>query len=203
MEQQQRENFKTGAFTESYDSIFEYLPPHKKVMANELFRSLIAESTYDFSEKLIEKDVDTSEWEGMGDSVTLVHPVPQQHEIRCMALWFAALDFMVMQNIRQEQFKVAATEGTAVGEKQFEREAESGQVYVVIDEHHLNLALSRVQKDYKEHLKFGGVVIEDDSQKADVSERDWVIEIHPDDREAVVDDDRHDAVLEIPTPDDE
>lgn len=200
MEEQQQENFKTGAYTESYDSIFEYLPPHKKVMANELFRSLIAESTYEFAEKLVEREVDTTEWDGMGDSITLLHPVPTEHQIRCMALWFAALDFMVMQNIRQEQFKVAAMEGTAVGEKEFEREAESGQVYTVIDEHHLNLALSRIQKDYSNHLKFGGVPLEDEAQVSDVSEREWVIEIRPEE-DAKVLDARHEEVTDLEVPD--
>lgn len=200
MDEQRQENFKTGAFTQSYEAIYGYLPPHKQIMANELYRSLIAESTYDFAEKLVEREVDTSEWEGMPDVATLIHPVPTEHEQRCMALWFAAIDFVVMQNIREEQFKVAATEGTAIGEKEFEREAESGQVYTVIDEHHLNLALSRVQKDYKEHLKFGGVVIEDDSRQAEVSERDWVIEIVPDDDGEVVDA-RHEEVTDLAIPD--
>lgn len=200
MDEQQKENFKTGAFTESYDAIFEYLPPHKQVMANELYRSLIEESTYDFGERLAEREIDTSEWEGLGDSVTILHPIPTDHEVRCMALWFAALDFMVMQNIRQEQFKVAAQEGLAVGEKEFERESEAGQVYTVVDEHHLNLPLSRVQKDYAHHLKFGGVVVEDEAQKAEMTEREWVIEIRPD--EEVVDE-RHEEVAELVVPDED
>jgi len=200
MDKQQRENFKTGAFTETYDAIYEYLPPHKKVLANELYRSLISESTYDFAEKFVEKDVDTSDWKDMPEAATLIHPVPTEHEQRCMALWFAALDFVVMQNIREEQFKVAAQEQTAVGEKTFEREADSGHVYTVIDEHHLNLALSRVQKDYAHHLKFGGVVIEDDTRQAEVSERDWVIEIRADEESEVVDE-RHEEVTDLAVPD--
>lgn len=202
MEEQQRKNFKTGAFTKSYDDIFEYLPPHKKVLANEIFRSLIEESVYDFSESFEEREVDTTEWlEIDGDSVTIMHPVPQQHEARCMALWFASLDFVVMQNIRMEQFKVAATEGTAVGEKEFEQEAESGQVYTIIDEHHLNLTLSRVQKDYKEHMKFGGVPSEIEADKSDSTAREWVVTVSP---EAEVADERHDdEVLSIDIPDED
>lgn len=171
--------FKTGAFAQSYETIFQYLPPHKQVIAIELFKSLMEESIYDFEPEAVTRDVDSSAWPDAPDEVEVTFPVPTQHRARGEALWFAALDFVRMQNIHEEQFKVAATEDLAVGEKEFEKETESGHVIEIKDEHHLNLPLSRIQKDYEHHIDFGGVTVDEAGDDEPMERQVWVSEVKP------------------------
>lgn len=181
---QQEENFKTGAFAKSYEHVFQYLEPHNQIMAVELLKSLMGESRYSFEPEDVVLEVDVSD-SGMAeqDVLHVDFPIPTEKVVRGQALWYAALDFVKMQNISEEQFRVSAEEtdmdgrSLAVGEKTFETETESGEVMEIVDEHHLNLPLSRIQSDYEQHLKFGGVSIEDDGDEGSVDEREWVITV--------------------------
>lgn len=173
-----KERFKTGAFAKSYEHVFQYMPPHKQVMSIELYRSLIDDSMYDFEPEATTHTIDTSDASFVPeDDIDVEFPVPTSRVTRCTALWFAAIDFIVIQNIKEEQFKVAAEEDVAVGEKEFEREAESGEVYTVVDEHHLNIEKSRLTKDYDRHMKFGGVTYDADEGADDIEDRTWTLEI--------------------------
>lgn len=185
------DNFKTGATVKNHDRIFKLMEPSKKIAANDLYKSLLTASTYDFDteEAQLESDISDDEFGGEdADTLVLDHPVPTKHEIRCKALWFVALDFMVMENIREQQFKTAVEDGVAVGERMSTvAVTDDGREIEDVDEHHLNLALSRIQKDYEEHLEFGGVPIEGGSDDGGMTEREWVIEVHNDEKEAISD----------------
>lgn len=173
------DSFKTGAFAKSYETIFQFLPPHKQVIAVEVFEDLMDESKYNYEPDIIPRTIDTEEWPEAPDEIEVAFPVPTKHRARGQALWFASLDFVRMQNIHEEQFRVAFEDDVAVGEKEFEKETESGYVIEIKDEHHLNLPLSRIQKDYESHLKFGGVDTDDESEGADMRKTVWVSEVSP------------------------
>lgn len=181
------DRLKTGAHAKSHEHLFQHLPPHKQVLANDLFKSLLSESTYDFDAETVELEVDVSRSDFAGpevDTLVLDHPVPQDHKIRATALWFAALDFMSMESIREERFRVAAEEdhegrSLAIGETTTYISSDDG-FKEVADEHHLNLEMSRLTRNYKEHMKFGGVPFDAEDDVTSVGAREWVAVIEPD-----------------------
>jgi hypothetical protein len=202
------DQMKTGAYSKSHSHAFQNMEPHEAVLANDMYKSLLEESKYSWDEEVVELRVDASNSDFGGpevDTIVMDHPVPtNEHKIRAKALWFAALDFVIMENIREEQFRVAMEEDLAVGEAEYEKETESGRIIKVKDEHHLNLPLSRIQKDYKEHMKFGGVAMDDDSEQASMGAREWVVKVEPDEETPAPEAQRHDTspLDELEVPDD-
>lgn len=180
------EQMTTGAQAKSHEHLFQHLEPHKQVLANDLYASLLDESTYSFETETVELEIDVSDDDFAGDADTLVldHPVPSERKMRGKALWHASLDFLTMESIRQEQFRVAAEESfegrdIAVGERVgVVGVSETGPVRDV-EEHHLNLPLSRITKNYKDHMTFGGVEYDTDDQQSSMGSRDWVAVVEP------------------------
>lgn len=216
---QHEDSFKTGAHAKSHEHVFQHLPAHKQVLANDLYKSLLDESTYseEWESETVELEIDVSDDEFAPDADILVldHPVPTNKRIRAKALWHAALDFMTMESIREEQFRVAAEErhdgrDLAVGERvEIITVTDEGQPVEDTAEHHLNLPLSRIQKDYERHMKFGGVEYDVDAdESADMGGRDWVIEVAPSDEESVQPEAQKSdtspmAEIDVPDPEDE
>jgi hypothetical protein len=191
------DNFKTGAYASSHEHKFQYLPPHKQIIANDLYGSLIRESSevqYEDCETVpLTIDVAEHDFAPDYDEIEMDHPLPenQSTRVRAKALWHAALDFVTMESIREEQFRVAAEETGPEGEPL--AIGESTEVVTVTDdgreiedstEHHLNIALSRIQKDYQRHLEFGGVTYEGgDDSGTSMSQREWVAFVEPEESE--------------------
>lgn len=182
-----RNLMKTGAQAQSHKNVFKYMEPYQKVTANDIYKSLIELSAYDFDCDIYELEVSCTDSDIFeGDHMILEHPIPTQKKVKCKALWYAALDFMTMELMRKERFRTAfeqtndpsvGTDKVTVGERW--TVVASGEQGAVKDkeEHHLNLPLSRMQKDYKQELTFGGVEMEKETEGGDVSERDWHVEI--------------------------
>lgn len=174
---------KTGATAKSHKNVFRYMEPHEKVMANDLYKSLVELSAYDFEMENHELEVS----DGDDGTMILNHPIPTEKSIKCKALWYAALDFVTMELMRKERFRTAFeqsrdasvdSEEIVPGERwQVVASGEQGAVSDK-DEHHLNLALSRMQKDYEKELTFGGVEMEHASGVEEGGEgRDWHLTI--------------------------
>lgn len=204
----QAEKFVHGAFAQSHESLYQFMAPHKRLIANELYKSLLSQSKFEFNEELIDLEVNVSDTSFGGENDTLVmkHPIPNDHKIQCKALWFAALDFISMESMREEQFREAAESENvdAVGERWTVVAAgEDGPVYDK-DEHHLNLPLSRLQKDYRRHLEFGGVLTEEDDTMMGGGQREYVLEVVPDETDVAPEAKRTESspVMDI-APDDE
>lgn len=215
---QRAENFKTGAHAKSHEHVFQMLDVHEQILANDLYKSLLDESVYseEWEEEPVDLEVDAEDDDFAPDADTIVleHPVPTNHQIRAKALWHAALDFVTMESIRQEQFRVAAEESyegrdLSIGERvEVVSVTDDGNVIEDTAEHHLNLPLSRLQKDYERHMEFGGVEYEGGTdESADMGARDWIIEVSPDEPqvqpEAQPSDQSPMAELDVPDPDDE
>lgn len=154
--------FETGAYLKSYENLMQYLPVHKKVLAVDIFESLIDESKYDFETVTESSELESPIGADEDVSVDIEIPIPTEHKARCQSLWYAALEFVKIQNINEKLFEDAHGVDEAVGEReQVVASGEDGPVYDR-DEHHLNLPLSRIQSKYKDHLQFGGVNIDGD-----------------------------------------
>ncbi len=182
-----KERSKHLAFASSFETMFEYLDAHKKVLAIEMFRSLLDESRYDFEPEETSKRFpveDDNDLFPHVDEVTIEFPVPSEHTVRAKSLYFAALNYVQMENIMEEQFRVAAEETgpdgeqLAVGERtKVVSVTDEGRVVEDRDEHHLNLPLSRIQKDYERHLKVGGVEVGEEEEVSEGEARQWVFTV--------------------------
>lgn len=175
------------AFAGSFETLFEYLDSHKKILAVEMFSSLLEESKWEYDPEYIFKEIDVSDSALFGDEETasVDFPVPTERKARAKSLYFAALNYVQMENIMEEQFRVAANETGPEGEDLAMGErtkvvsvTDEGNVIEDKDEHHLNLPLSRIQKDYERHLKVGGVEVGGDSAEvSDDEARQWVFQV--------------------------
>lgn len=180
-----RENFKTGAFVKSYEDLFDYLPAHKKMVAIDLFRDLMEESKFDFEEEDSAWEIDTSEadwWDG--DSVEVEFPLPTAHQYRAKSLWYAALEFIKIENVDVQIFKDAHNSKYATGERlKVVGVNDDGEAQYDKDEHHLNTTLSRMIKDHQTLLKTGGVSTDtaEDNGATDAQARQWVLAVGPED----------------------
>lgn len=188
LDEQHMKNAKHLAFVESREDIFDYLSPHERVLAVETFKSLLNESKYDYESETNDLTIETDEDTVFnGQTVEMKFPVPTEKTARAKALWFAALDYVRMENILEEQFRVAAEETgpdgepLTVGEKsKVVTVTDEEQVIEDTDEHHLNLPLSRIQKDYERHLEVGGVEHDGTEDASQEEAREWVLTVEGD-----------------------
>lgn len=208
---QHKELLVTGAHAQSRENIFRFAETHKQIIAIDLYESLVSESTIDFEPETHEVEIDASDADWIDeDSVTVEQSVPTNKAMRAKALWFAALDFVTMESIREEQFREAFQnpDVNAVGETYtVVASGENGPVKDT-DEHHLNLPLSRLQKDYEKHLEVGGVNTSpsEEATGPTLTEREYVLEVEPSQDETVPEvSDYHDEspMADIDVPDTE
>jgi len=179
----QMRSFKSGAYTQSYKTLAKVLPPHKYLVAVELYENLRQQSVHDFGETsyaeqvLLTEDADWLE----DDKIKVQFPVGEHKRPNEKALWFAALDFCRIESMEEQIFEDAFTSDRGVGEREVTvTVTEDGREITDEEEHHLNLPLSRITKDYKRHLEFGGVPIEAGDDEGSGGERDWHMNVGPD-----------------------
>lgn len=164
-------HFNTGAYLDSYEKLLNYLSVEKQALAIDIFDSLIQESKYDFEQTYETSEITSPEKSSDDVAVELKVPVPTEHTARCQSLWYAALEFVKIQNIDEQLFKDALEE-EVVGEREKVVGTTDNGAIREREEHHLNLPLSRIQQKYKEHLKFGGVEIDGDEMNINMTTSD-------------------------------
>lgn len=175
----------TGAHAASHRNRFKFMDPHEQVITNDLYESLVDQSAFDFDLQYVELQIDVSDDSFGGDTelMTLEHPVPRDNEVRCKALWHAAIDFAIIDMMRDKQFKDAFEDSTSVGEREsVVAVTDEGETIYDEEEHHLNLPISRLQRNYKEYLSFGGVTHDvPESMENDTVSTEWHVDITPQD----------------------
>lgn len=212
MDHVREEQAKHLTFAASFETLFEYLDAHKQVLAIEMFSSLLEESSYDYDPEYVVKEIDVEQsdlFPGM-DTAHVDFPVPTEHKVRAKSLYFAALNYVQMENIMEEQFRVAAQETGPEGEPLSVGERTSiitvtddGREIEDKEEHHLNLPLSRIQKDYERHLKVGGVETGEYEEVSDAEARQWVFSVEEKQGETQPESTSSDnPMTELDTPDD-
>lgn len=178
---EQAKNVEHMAFITSYLYIFDRLPTHKRVIAIELYRSFLSESVFNFELEEVDYVLDLSDatWT-QAEEHEMKFPVPTNHKARARALWYCALQYMQIESISETIFKDAFQDGFAIGEREtIVTVTEGGNEITDKSEHHLNLSLSRIVKDHKDLLKFGGVPMQGSDEASDDYERDWVFVLDP------------------------
>jgi len=178
-----KELFQHGMYAQSREHVYDKLEPWDKLLCHALHESLLSDSTFEFAPEFEERTFDFTDAETVPSqadgSDTLVVEVPHATEYidRAHILWCAAVDTMKMlkanAKIAGSDMEVTSTEHAQLTSP---TEDDPSQVYRTIEEtkeHHLNLAYSRLVKDRKELLSYGGVVT---GTEADEEESSLVVE---------------------------
>lgn len=169
---------KSGAFAQSFDTLYEGLDPYKKLMAHGMWSQLMGESTKQFDTKTVEKTFDFSSTElppptetDEEDSLTVTVEYPRSHGQAGLFLWCAALDTVKMISIQSQIMDESGDSGvmenteTSQAQLTSPTEEDPTQNFKTIEElseHHLNLPYSRLITDQPKLLERGGVVVDDD-----------------------------------------
>lgn len=182
-----QELFQHGLFTKTVDHLYARLDPWQQICAWGLFEYLLDESTKEYAAEFNERTFDFSETdppaipetayddvvieeddEGDPAVIALDVPYPTDHGDRAVALWLAATDSVKMINVQAkiaaDEMEVETTEyaefDTATIPTEGGGETKSWQTLEEVKEHHLNLPYSRLVRDRKELLKYGGIPID-------------------------------------------
>jgi len=165
------EMLQHGAASKSRDHTYRGLEPWDKLLVHGLHESLLGESTKEFAPAHEVKEFDFSDAavkparghvEGDIYRFTVAHATEQID--REMALWAAAVDGVKMLNVNAEIAEDAMSVET-VEQAQLTSPTDSDptQEFRTIEgmeEHPLNLAYSRLARDRKELLQYGGVPVD-------------------------------------------
>lgn len=173
-----RDLFEHGLHSKTVRHVFDKLDAWQKVTVLGWWESYIDESVYDFGIEWSETTVsdsaavddndgpvttegtyDALEVELDEETVTVGVPVPQEHETRCFALFRAAV--MDMKAGLADRVLLDTEDGTTAMEReQTVSVTDEGQEITDEAEHHLNLPVSRLDKDRTDVLAFGGVPVD-------------------------------------------
>jgi len=171
-----------GAFAQKYLIFVEKLTPLKFIFAVEMFGGLLEMSDLNFDVKTEVREIDTTDSTYISeDAVTIQLPIPtnKQASFNAAALWEASLDQIKMQNIQEVLFDDGMEAETITATSD-----DSGTITDTIvekREHHLHLPLSRLTKDVKNHLKNGGIRLNDDdnAQAITFQKNDYTLDVGP------------------------
>lgn len=189
------ELFEHGYFATNYVNFAEKLSPAKFLFAVEIVGGLFEMSRHDFDVVHEIREIDTSD-SGLisEDVVTVGLPMPTNDTLSFQAneLWTAALKEVMTQNMQEAVFDQGMSQRTLT--ESADMEGQITDTHYESTEHHLHLPISRLAKDIKEHLKNGGVAIEDDdSGTLTFQKNDYTLTVEPnedadaDDAESVSD----------------
>jgi hypothetical protein len=184
------ELFEHGYFATNYVNFAEKLDATKFIFAVQMLDGLFEMSDHDFNITRAERVIDTSN-SGIirEDSAAVELPIPRSQGLQFQAneLWMAALDEVKVQNMQEAIFTQGMEARTIAASADVE-----GQITDTVtekEEHHLHLPVSRLTKDIKEHLKNGGVDVDgDDSAAITFEQRDYTLDVQPDDDAESADD---------------
>lgn len=180
-----KEMFKHGLSSQSIMHIFDKLDAMKKLLALGTFDSLVSDSSYDFAPERHEHYIDFSEYEkpipleieaelDEDGRLGIEIPVPTDNIHRCLALYHAAIDEIKKINVNETLIAEGLDHTTEIPTEHGTQED--------YDEHPLNLPYSRLVKDHKDHLVYGGIDVEgktEDSVSVSASE-DLILNVNPD-----------------------
>jgi hypothetical protein len=177
--------YKHGAFIESHRVLFEVMDLTDLMYAVGIYRGLLEQSRYDFDATEEEVVVDVNDEEIDEEEALLEVPIPSRDTYmnRAESLLLASLDYCRMKTLNVELFKTETFEGmttVATGTN------EGGHIVDSIQEkreHHLNLPLSRLTKDYKKHLEVGGIDLDNEDDAVTVDNRSYTLDYGPDEND--------------------
>lgn len=175
-----KESLKHGLFCKTVHHFYDKVDPHEKVFIYGLYDQLLSDSEYDYDVEYREEHFDFGEGnfsEGVDseqiralfsehltddDLFPIEVPNPTKLHDHSLALWNAAV-FTVNMTRVNAILTQNDMQSKTVSHANLTAPSETGQEYRTIEEwteHHLNLPLSRLVRDRKELLEYGGVGID-------------------------------------------
>lgn len=174
-----QELFKHGLHARSLKNVYEKIVPEKQALMWALFDDLLDESIFNFDADYREISIDCSgtdavahfpvDDEGM---LNIEVPQPTEYNDRSQSLFLAAIDGVKMLNA-QETILIDGLEVSEVTHADL-KEDETYETIDQFSEHHLNLPYSRLTRDRKELLEYGGVGVDEASDDTP----DQVVEVY-------------------------
>ncbi|MDB9247468.1 hypothetical protein PN419_00405 [Halorubrum ezzemoulense] len=164
--------FTHGIYSKTIRHIFDKLDPWQKLVVLAFYDSYVQESHFEFDAELQEHTIDFSGYDrelplevaaelDEDEQYTVGVPIPNEHEIRCFALYRAALKDMSASLAERETLPDADT--AAMERETTVTVTDDGREITDLDEHHLNVAISRTDNDREDLLRFGGVPMDSDA----------------------------------------
>jgi len=181
--------FKHGYFGRSYVNFARDLAPTEFLLAVEMFDELLGMSQYEFGAEHERISLDTSESLFVAeDEVGLDLPIPQSRTNQAHRLWMAALDEVKLQRMQEAIIEQGVSKQSVVDSA--DADGQITDTLTESKEHHLNLPVSRLTKDIKEHLKAGGVEVgQDEDATVTVKSAEWTTSLDaPEEDSATVED---------------
>lgn len=174
-----QELFTHGLYSRSIEHVLAKLPAWQKVQVLAYYESYLSESVYDFDGEEVPIEIDVGEEvppflapEVTDGTLTIAYERPSEHTVRAVSLFRAALyDIMAMDADRARGPSANDDDGVALetvdeidlSEVIDDIPDDADAVVEQEEEHHLNLPVSRLDKDKSEFLEFGGVPVESDA----------------------------------------
>lgn len=167
------EVMQTGMASKSRDHVYRKLPDWQRVYIYGLFEGLMGQSTFEFAPEYEVKEFDfedcafSPEIDGQDGPRYLIEvPHATENLDREVALWAAAVDGTKLElanaEIAAEEMTVESTEFAQLTAPPSEHDPSPQEFRTIesVNEHPLNMAYSRLIKDRKKLLKYGGIVID-------------------------------------------
>lgn len=173
-----REAFTHGLFSKSIRHVFDKLQSWQQLSVLGRYDAYVSESHYEYAPTVQSHTIDFSDYDGElplelavelddDECMDVGVPIPTEHQNRAYALYRAALSD-VKSGLAERSILDTDSSGAMERETVVDINPETGEKYTEMEEHHLNLSLSRLDKDRKELLQFGGIPLDTDDG-ADVS----------------------------------
>jgi hypothetical protein len=184
--EQAHELFEHGYFATNYINFAEKLNAEKFIFAVEMFRGLLTQSTHDYDTASEVRVIDTSESTIINEdevAVELLIPQDETHSFQANELWTAALKEVQVQNMQEVVFTDGMETQTLADSA--DMDGQITDTHYEKTEHHLHLPISRLAKDIKEHLKNGGVTIDDDEGGViTFQQNDYTMDVSPEETDS-------------------
>lgn len=169
-----------GAFAQNYIVFAQSMDVLKFIVAIEMFDGLLQQSRHEFDIEYEQRAIDTSDSEFIADTeVTVDLPFPNDTMLSFQynELWLAALDEVKMQNMQHIIFDDGVSRKTIA--QSADMEGKITDVKYESQEHHLHMSMSRLTTDIKDHLKNGGVAIDDgeDGSVVTFQKNDYTLDV--------------------------
>jgi len=167
------ETLQTGMAAKSRDHVYRKLPDWQRLYIYGLFEGLMGESEYEYAPEYAPKEFDFSdcpfspEISGQDGPRYLIN-VPHATESldREVALWAAAVDGtkleLVNAEIAADEMSVETTDHAQLTSPTENDPTQEWKTLKTLKEHPLNMAYSRLIKDRKKLLQYGGIRVDGD-----------------------------------------
>lgn len=174
-----KELLQHGVYAKTREHVYDKLDPWDKLLCHAMYESLLADSVYEFAPEFETVTLDFEDHESVpepadeDDRLDVDVPHATEKMDRAQILWCAAVDTMKMlkanAQIAADEMEVTSTEHAQLTAPTEDNPNQAFKTIEQTKEHHLNLAYSRLVRDRKDLLAYGGVITGTEADEEDSS----------------------------------